>query len=112
MAVEVLESEESEAVRVCEPEVLRAMEKVPTPLVRAAEGGRLAAGSLEVMETVPLYPVAVFPAASLAVTVKSKDAPAVAEEGMEERTRELAEAELTMMFEEVMEMAPSEAVRV
>jgi hypothetical protein len=46
------------------------------------------------------------------VTVKLKDAPAVAEEGMEERTRELAEAELTMMFEEVMEMAPSEAVRV
>jgi hypothetical protein len=54
MAVEVLESEESEAVRVCAPPVLRAMEKVPTPLVRAAEGGRLASESLEVMETVPL----------------------------------------------------------
>ncbi|NDF15691.1 hypothetical protein EB061_10270 [bacterium] len=81
-------------------------------MVRVIGVPRFADESEEFRLITPLYPVAVFPAGSLAVTVKSKDAPAVAEEGMEERTRELAEAELTRMFEEVMEMAPSEAVRV
>ena len=80
------DSEPSLAVRVFEPEVLRVSAKEPTPFVSVAEVGKTAAPSLEAMATVPEYPVAVLPLASLAVTVKLKDEPAVVDAGTEEST--------------------------
>jgi len=60
---------------------------------------------------VPVYPVAVLPDASLAVTVKLKAVPATAEAGTEARARVAAELEETVMLVEVMERDPSDAVR-
>ena len=80
------DSEPSLAVRVFEPEVLRATAKGPEPFVSVAEVGSTAAESLEVMATVPEYPVAVLPLASCAVTVKLKGEPAVVDAGTEEST--------------------------
>ena len=111
MAEEVMFKSPSSAVMVFAPAVLSVVEKVPTPLVRVAEAGSPAAESLEVMETVPVYPVAVLPDASLAVTVKLKAVPATAEAGTEARARVAAELEETVMLVEVMERDPSDAVR-
>ena len=61
---------------VWEPEVLKTIEKAPEPLVSVVKSALAAKGSLEVAEAVPLYPVAVLPAAFLAVTVKEKGTPA------------------------------------
>ena len=65
-----------ETEMVCEPEVLKTIEKAPEPLVRVAGVGEGTLVSVELMATVPLYPVAVLPAAFLAVTVKEKGTPA------------------------------------
>jgi hypothetical protein len=54
--------------------------------------------------------VAVLPEASRAVTVTLKAVSTVAEAGMPVRTSWLAEEELTMTSEEVVERVPSEAV--
>jgi hypothetical protein len=51
---EVALRDPSLAVRVLEPEVFRVIVKFPTPLVRVADAGRVADGSDEVSETVPL----------------------------------------------------------
>ena len=112
IAEEVTLKSPSSAEMVLAPAVLSVVEKVPTPLVRVAEAGSPAAESLEEMETVPVYPVAVLPDESLAVTVKLKAVPATAEVGTEVRASEDAELEVTVMLVEVMERAPSDAVRV
>ena len=86
----------SVAVIDCEPAVSRVTVKVPTPLVRPALAGRTALLSLEVILTVPVYPVAVFPYASLAVTVTEPAVPAVTEVGKPETTRLVALAAFTV----------------
>jgi hypothetical protein len=112
MAEEVAERLPSDAVRVLDPAVFKVIEKVPTPFTSVAEAGRVATESDEVIATVPVYPLAVFPDASFAVTIKLKPVPAVADEGTVESTRELAAAEETAMEDEVTERDPSDAVRV
>ena len=112
IAEEVAESDPSDAVSVLDPAVLRVSENVPTPFKRVAEEGRAAAESEEVIETVPLYPVAVLPEASFAVTIKVKAEPAVAEAGMDESARELAVPAETVMLVDVTARVPSDAVRV
>jgi hypothetical protein len=71
----------SVAVMVRLPAVLSVALNVPAPLVSVASAGRLAAPSLLVKWTVPAYPVAVFPAASSAVTVTLNGNPVSDEDG-------------------------------
>ena len=87
---EVTEREPSDAVRVREPAVLSVIEKDPTPLVSIADAGRVAFESLEVIATVPEYPVAVFPAVSFAVTEILNAVPEIADAGIEPKTSRVA----------------------
>jgi hypothetical protein len=73
----------SVAVIVRGPLVLRVTENVPTPLVNVEFAGNVAAPSLLVKCTVPVYPVAVLFDPSRAVTVKLNASPAVAVPGAE-----------------------------
>src|SRR5947199_207804 len=68
----------SVAVRVRLPAVFSVALNVPTPFVNVPFAGSVAAGSLLVKWTVPVYPVAVFSNVSSALTVKLNVAPAVA----------------------------------
>ena len=65
------------AVMVRDPEVLRVAEKVFDPPGRVLEPGRVAWSSVLVKLTVPENPVAMLFAASLAVTRKLKESPAI-----------------------------------
>jgi len=71
----------SVAVTICAPAVFNVTENVPTPFVSVEFAGKVAAASLLVMCTVPVYPVAVvFPAVN-AVTVTFTGVPDVAVAG-------------------------------
>ena len=59
------------------PTVLRVALNEPTPLVRVVLAGRVAAVSVPVKFTLPVYHVAVWPAASRAVTVNGNAVPTV-----------------------------------
>jgi hypothetical protein len=67
----------SETVIVRDPAVFNTALNVPAPFVRVVSIGKMAVLSLLVKFTVPVYPVAVLPAASSAVAVKPVDEPAV-----------------------------------
>jgi hypothetical protein len=103
---EVTESVPSEAVRVADPAVLRVTANDFTPLESVEAVGRVAAESEEVRATVPAYPVAVLPAASLAVTVIEKLDPEVLEAGTAVRTKEVAAAGFTVRLALVETAAP------
>ena len=102
--MEATERVPSDAVMILDPAIFKEMLKVPTPLTRVAEAGSPALGSLEVMTTVPEWPVAVLPAGSLAVTVNEREFPATVEAGTDPRTRLLAVPEATVtIFESEMD---------
>ena len=90
MAEEVTLRVPSLAVTVLDPAVFNVTEKAFVPLVSVDGDGSTALVSLEVIVTVPAYPVAVFPEASFAVTVTEKLEPAVALPGTELKTRDVA----------------------
>jgi hypothetical protein len=69
------------------PLVLRVSWKDPTPSVRPELAGKVAALSLDWIEMLPVYPVTVLPAASLAVTDTLIGLPDVMLEGTLPRTR-------------------------
>jgi len=100
------------AVMFFTPEDLSVMAKVPTPLVRVDEAGRVACPSFELMETTPENPVAMFPPESRAVTVKVVEFPALTLAGIEVRASWVAFEALTVMAVEVALRAPSVAVKV
>ena len=110
-ADDVAERFPSLAVIVWLPADFNTIPNEPTPLTRLLEDGRSARESIEVSVTVPLYPVAVLPKASFAVTEMLKPLPATLEAGTELRIRLVAPAEATVMAEDVAEMLPSVAVR-
>jgi hypothetical protein len=95
---EVMERTPSFAVRVWLPVDLRVVVKLPTPLVSVAAGGRVAAGSEDAMLIEPVYPVALFPSWSFAVTVKLKELPATTEDGTKVKAKELAGPGSTVRF--------------
>jgi hypothetical protein len=108
IAEEVMESPPPVAVMVLEPAVLSVMLKVPTPEVRVAAAGRVAAESEELMETVLAKEVAVLPYASSAVTVALKEVPAVAVVERELKARELAAPAVMLKVDEVVPVSPVE----
>ncbi len=80
-----------------DPAVFRVTENVLVPEAREDAAGRIAAASLEVMETDPANEVAVLLNASFAITVALNDVPAVAEPGTSVKASWVAEPALTMM---------------
>jgi hypothetical protein len=90
----------SVAVMVLAPAVFRVAENVPTPFVSVAFAGRVAAPSVLVKCTVPVYAVAVAFVASRAVTVKLNGVPLVAVAGAD-TAKCVAAAALTAIAPEV-----------
>jgi hypothetical protein len=97
----------SAAVMVRLPTVLRVTWKDLVPLVRVDALGRFAEGSLDVMATVPVYPVAVFPLASLAVTVMVEATPETTLAGTELKASVVAAPGFTVTFALVPTVFPS-----
>lgn len=87
------------ADRVWVPAVFRVALKVPVPLFRVALVGNTACPSLLVNRTTPLYPVAVLPKGSLAITLKDWATPAVVVAGSPVSWIVLASAGVTLMPE-------------
>jgi hypothetical protein len=92
---EVAESEPSLAVKVRLPDVFNLELNEPDPPWIGVVAGRSPAESLEAKLRLPLYPVAVFPFASFAVTVKFNAVPAGADAGSPVIVRCVASPELT-----------------
>jgi hypothetical protein len=108
MFEEVTEMAPPVAVMVFVPAVLSVTVKEPTPEVRVAAEGRIAAESEEVMETVLAKEVAVLPYASSAVTLALKEVPAVALVEREVKERELAAPAVIVKLELVVAVSPVE----
>src|SRR5438067_1830870 len=81
----------------CVLAVFKVALNVPLPLVSVESAGSTAWPSLLVKCTVPAYPVAVLPKASLAVTVKFPAVPAVTSDGKPDTAKVFAAAGLTMI---------------
>src|ERR1017187_2598206 len=98
----MLEVAVSVAVIDCVPAVSSVTEKVWVPASAAMKekpDGRRACASLLLKETVPVYPVATLPYASLAVTVTLSVVPAISMVGKPVTFRVVAVAGLTAMFD-------------
>ncbi len=85
-----------EAVIVREPAVFKVTAKALLPDVRVDAAGRVAAASLEVIETDPAKAVAVLLKASFAITVALNDVPAVADPGTRVNASWVADPALTV----------------
>jgi hypothetical protein len=94
--LEVMLNVPSLAVTVREPAVFKVIENDFVPLMSVDEDGSTALPSLEVIETVPAYPVAMFPLESFAVTVNENGEPAVVLAGTLVRTNDVAAPEVTV----------------
>jgi hypothetical protein len=84
------------AVIVFEPAVFKVIVNDFVPPVSVDEDGKIAAPSLDVIATVPEYPVTVLPEASFAVTVTENGEPAVVLAGTLVKTNEVALPEVTV----------------
>jgi hypothetical protein len=85
-----------EAVTVREPAVFKVTAKTLVPEERVDAAGRVADGSLEVIETEPAKAVAVLLKASFAITVALNDVPAVADPGTRVNASWVADPALTV----------------